>query len=342
MRQHPGSPGAHPKKASEVAREVIRRMEERVSDPRAVWGIPWGLPGLDKLTGGIHSPELAILTARPSVGKTQMMVQMADSVFGYFLSEDGQREYPGGMVKLVLCESTAEVFYRRWACMRSGVSQRMVRDGSIGQSPEKMSRFYQAMEEITSPQIEILDDAQTLEQVVSFLKSGRTAWWALDYVQKCPLTPNRPNDGGVAAITLISGALTEVAKLKAPGLALAHTPREVDKREDRRPRLGDIKGGSALEGDARVVMGLYREAVYERMPEDGSQQQAQNAELILLKNNDGDSGVSIPLLFYPRRGIFQDLSNVVLADDDDAVLGLSDLPDLPDLPDLSLESLKGA
>ena len=53
-----------------------------------------------------------------------------------------------------------------------------------------------------------------------------------------------------------------MARLHNPGLVLAHTPREVDKREDRRPRLGDLKGGSALEGDARVVLGLYRAVRY--------------------------------------------------------------------------------
>lgn len=293
---------------ADVASTVAGMARERMADPKAMWGLPWPFPGLNTLTGGIHSPELTVLAARPSVGKTQIMVQTANSVVKFLMSKEGKKQHPDGVVKLVLCESSANVFVRRWACLRSGVPARRVMDGSISQFPDKAQAFFDEVEKIGRIPVEFKDNARSLDEVVTFLSEGNTAWWALDYIQKCPYQPGRPNDGSVGPITVISGALTEVARKVAPGLALAHTPRAVDAREDRRPRMGDLKGASSLEGDARVVLGLYREAIYHKIaPEEANKPQP--AELLILKNNEGGGvGRTIDLLFHPRRGIFEDVS----------------------------------
>lgn len=302
------------KTAAQVAATVARRLDERMADPRAVWGLPWPFPGLNTVTGGIHHTEMTILAARPSVGKTTIMVQVADSVNEYLKTERGQSEYPEGVIKLVLCESTAEVFMRRWACLRAGVSQKRIMSGMVSQ--EHAERFKAELRGLWRMPIEILDTAQSIEEITRFLSSGKTAWWALDYVQKCPLSPNRANDGSVGPTTIISRELTEVARLKAPGLVLAHTPRDVDKREDRRPRMGDLKGGSALEGDARVVLGLYREAIYQRRDE-LDQNEPQLCELLVLKQNEGESPATVNLVFRPRKGHFEDVSQIMAEEDDD-------------------------
>lgn len=304
------------KTAKQVAKEVVDRLEERMRDPRSVWGIPWPFPGLNLVTGGIHETEMTILAARPSVGKTQILVQTANSVAQYLSSDAGREHDPQGVIKLVLCESTAEVFFRRWACLRARVPQQRVMSGML--SPAAAERFKTEMRRLYALPIEVLDTAQSIDEITRFLTTGSTVWWGLDYVQKCPLQPNRPNDGSVGPITIISRELTEVARLKAPGLVLAHTPREVDKREDRRPRMGDLKGGSSLEGDARVVMGLYREAVYQRRDEI-EQNAPQMCELLVLKQNEGEAPATVDLLFHPRRGMFDDVSEKLhsFTDDED-------------------------
>ena len=305
------------KSARDAAIAVAERMKARMADPRRVWGQPYPYDTLNTILGGIHPSEMTILEARPSGGKTQTMVQTAESVTTNLLTDEGQRDFPGGVVKLVLCEGTAEGFMKRWAILRSGVSSRRVADGSIREFPEKAQRFLAELKAVSKLPVEFLDSGQSLDEVVRFLTTGNTAWWALDYVQKCPLSPSRPNDGGVNAITLISGALSEVAKLKAPGLVLAHTVREVDKREDRRPKLGDIKGGSALEGDARVVLGLYSEWIYEKLTEENVGKPKQS-ELLILKNNDGEGvGRRVDLLFHPKKGSFQDVTELLAEEQDD-------------------------
>lgn len=306
------------KTTKDVGRTLVERLNERRKDPRSVWGIPWGFKGLDQLTGGIHPGELAILAARPSVGKTTMMVQMSESVVGYLGSERGQSEFPGGVVRLVLCESSAEVYLRRWASLRSGVPMRKLQEGRV--TNDQYRRFVAELKALAALPIEFLDSAQSLDEIVNFLGQGqgqgqgKTVWWGLDYIQKCPLAPGRPNDGSVGPITIISGALTEAARRYAPGLALAHTPRDVDKREDRRPRMGDLKGGSALEGDARVVLGLYREDIYQKVP-DAEVNLPRPSELLLLKQNEGEANRTVDLLFYPRKGTFEDISELFVEDE---------------------------
>jgi replicative DNA helicase len=131
------------KTALQVGEVVANRLKARMADPRAVWGYPWPFPGLNKVTGGIHPPELTILTARPSVGKTTIMVQCADSVVDWLKSSDGAQEAPDGVVRLVLCESTAEVFFRRWACLRAGVSYTRIQPGRV--KPAKAERFIEEL-----------------------------------------------------------------------------------------------------------------------------------------------------------------------------------------------------
>lgn len=310
----PNRPAGKPKHVREVGKTLAERARERKADPRAVWGLPWPFEGLNTLTGGIHKGELTVCAARPSVGKTTIMVQCADAVNGYLQTDRGLLEYGlDAGIKLVLCESSAEVFLRRWACLRSGVSQKRIQNGRA--SDEELERFIAELRTLGKLPIEILDNAQTLDEVTSFLSKGKTAWWALDYIQKCPLSPGRPNDGSVGPITLLSGALTEVARQVAPGLVLAHTPRDVDKRDDRRPRMGDLKGGSALEGDARVVLGLYREDIYRKLS-DAEVNLPREAELLLLKQNEGESNRTIPLMFYPKQGRFVDQSHLFVEEEE--------------------------
>ena len=134
-----------------------------MADPRAVWGIPWGFPGLDLLTGGIHEGEVTILAARPRVGKTTLMAQIADSICTYLAGEEGQAKYPKHVIKLVMCESSAEVFQQRMLCYRARVSIRKVREGHL--TADQFDRYKQAAREFCTLPIEYLDDARSLDQI---------------------------------------------------------------------------------------------------------------------------------------------------------------------------------
>jgi replicative DNA helicase len=291
----------------DVATSLVASATARRSDPRPVWGIPWGFPGLDYLTGGIHPGEMTVLMARPGVGKTTIMEQVTSSVCAYLASDLGQREHPGAVVRLVLCESSAEQFQQRMTCHLARVSARRVRDGSL--SDEGWQRYVEASRTVARLPIEYLDSPLSLEDTTRFLRGQDKpcVWWAVDYLQIHPITPGRPNDGSTQATTLASGHFREVAKTLAPGLMLSQMSREVDKREDRRPTLQDLRGSGAIEQDARVVLGLYREDIYLKIAEEHRATE-KPAELLLLKQNEGDSNVTIWMRWHPDRAIFEDVS----------------------------------
>jgi len=221
--------------AADAASVVAKRLKERMADLRAVWGIPWGFPGLDKLTGGIHEGEVTILAARPRVGKTTIMAQVADSVCTYLAGEEGAAKYPKHVLKLVMCESSAEVFQQRLLCFRARVSIRKVREGRL--TAVQFERYKQAAREFCTLPIRYLDDANSLDAIGAFLADRRepACWWALDYLQKIPSVSGRANDGRVAATNLISTALTELGRRVAPGLVLSQLTRAVDQREEGAP-----------------------------------------------------------------------------------------------------------
>ena len=108
------------------------------------------------------------------------------------------------------------------------------------------------------------DTILSLDDLVRFLKSGsRAVWWGLDYLQKVP-----HEQGDYQAITQVSSQLMQVSRDYAPGMVLSQLTREVDKCDDKRPQMQDLRGSGQIEADARVVLGLYRERIYLRMPEE--------------------------------------------------------------------------
>src|SRR5258708_2435452 len=107
-----------PKTVNEL---LLTELDERIADPKSIWGIPWGFPGLDALTGGIHKGELSLLGARPKVGKTAILGQIADSVSRWALGYTGD-----GVVRLVMCESSPVLFQQRLLCAMAELSMRRV------------------------------------------------------------------------------------------------------------------------------------------------------------------------------------------------------------------------
>lgn len=297
-----------------VGQTLAERAHARMTDPRAIWGrLPWWSKGLNKLTGGIQESELTYLIARPSVGKTTLMVQQTDTAADDLREWEKREQYPGHVIKLILCESTAETFEGRWACLRSGISQRKVKEGKITQ--EEYERYVEALRDIARMPIQYLEQPSSLDEISAFLRTGKpTYWWALDHIHRCPLSLSRPNDGSASALTVISRELAGLAETVAPGMVLGHVPREVDKRDDKRPRMSDIKGSSSLEGDARVVLGLYREDIYLKQTEE-DRNKPRPAELLLIKQNEGECNRTIDLRWRPGKW-FEDISELMEAGED--------------------------
>jgi replicative DNA helicase len=257
---------------------------------------------------------MTLLMARPGVGKTSMMADIAVGVCEWRDSKDGQeyqdKHCPGGVIRLILIEMTAENFQQRLTCKQAGVSLQKVREGGL--DDEQFKRYEQASRWVAKLPIEYLDNTQGLDQTSIFLQAANeapTLWWGVDYIQIHP-TGQRGQQGDTSSINLISTTLRYLAKEVAPGLVLSQMTREVDKRQDRRPILSDLRGSGQLEADAAVILGIYREDLYNRVS-DEERDNPRVSELGLIKQRNGPSNVTINMLWHPNQMQFEDITSLV-------------------------------
>ena len=291
----------------QVSRDLVKQARERAADPKTIWGIPWGFPGLDALTGGIHREEMTVLMARPGVGKTAMMGQVALQVAEWLQTPEGKREHPGEVVKLVLCEMSALSFQQRILCYKAKVSSRRVREGRM--TPEKQRDYEVAAEAIAGLPIEYLDHPSSLEETLRWLETGnKPAWFAVDYIGIHPLGPKFAGVGQWQKVTTLSQGFREVCKSLAPGLVLAQMNRDFSKRQDPRPQLVDLRDSGSLEQDAWNVLALHREdALYAVNSEDMNR--PKDATLFVLKHRNGPLG-PVEMKWIPLAGAYVDVSDL--------------------------------
>lgn len=288
-----------------VARDLIGQAAARRDDPKEVWGISWGMPKLNHFTGGIQREEMTLMMARPGVGKTSWLEDRVVDIADWIGTPDGiayQELYKGNTIRLVLVEMSAMNFQQRLTAKLARVPLRGIREGTLNE--EQWKRYVAATGRVARLPIEYLDEITHLDQTVKFLTQPGTLWWGLDYIQIHPTT-SRGQAGDTAAINTISTTLRDIAKRIAPGLALSQMTREVDKREDKRPQLADLRGSGQLEADAAVVLGLYREDIYKRVA-DEQRDEPRAAELLLLKQRNGDSNLTIDMWWYPKQMLFEE------------------------------------
>jgi replicative DNA helicase len=312
---------------SRTTKQVVKRNYElavaRRNDPREVWGIPWGFDGLNKLTGGIQREEMAILMARPKVGKTTILEQITQEVCDWRATPDGQQymeQYhcPDGVIRIVSLEMTAENLLQRITSKMAKVSMRRIREGTL--TDEMFARYDAAARLVARLPIEIEDDTYSIAKTERFLRgeerpdSRPTLWWALDYIQ-IQQTGLKSSWGTTSDISTVTQALRDIAKNVAPGLVLSQMNREADKREDRRPQVSDLKGSGTLEEAGSVIMGLYRDDVYQKLaPEERDMKQP--AELNVLRQRNGPMG-TVKMNWHPVKQWFEDISDIADFDDED-------------------------
>jgi len=278
----------------EAADSAIARLQRRRADPTYVWGIPWGFPTLDLKTGGIqHDPvkEMAVLMARPNVGKSALAGKVALNVAMWLRDNE-----PGKVVRLVLGEMTADAFQQRIAAFRAKVKLKDVRSGYV--SDEQYERYVAAQQEIAELPIEYAEGVLNPAQIEAFVKKGgNCAWWMLDHIGQVDGADNPFNP--VAGLSGISTAIQQVCHEHAPGLIIAHQNRESAKAQDKRPTMESVAGADKVLRDADLLMGLYREDLYLKLPEHEIND-PKNGELIILKSREGERG-TIYMVFDPTR-----------------------------------------
>jgi replicative DNA helicase len=276
------------KKAIDIARRAYEK-------PDGVSGITTGLRDLDQQIGGLHQSDLVILAARPGMGKTALATHIAAAAAAQ------------GPVLFFSLEMGGEQLAQRVLSEQSGIDGHALRTGKL--SNDDFGRLVAALTGTTSLKL-VVDDTPSLTVPAIRTRARRVSrkqglsLIVIDYVQliECP-----SKDGNrVQELTKITRGLKAIAKeLNVPVIALSQLNRGVENREDRRPRLADLRDSGSIEQDADVVMFLYREEYYARQDCDPSIKGV--AEIDIAKQRHGPIG-TVNVFFDPAHTAFADLA----------------------------------
>jgi replicative DNA helicase len=283
----------------DVIQATFVRLNEALKRGNRITGTPSGFTKLDKLTGGLNEGDLVIVAARPGMGKTSLVLNMAVNVALPKLvkSEDGEggeseRQEEGSGVAVFSLEMPREQLAARLLCSEGRVDVSKLRQGFLQR--EDWSRLTKAAGELAKLPIWIDDtsDLSILElrakvRRIQSLQSQRLGLVMIDYLQL--MSGNPKVSSREQQISEISRNLKKLAKdLSVPVVALSQLNRAVETRgtKDKRPQLSDLRESGAIEQDADTIIFIYRDDYYN--PDDPAA--AGLAELIVAKQRNGPTG----------------------------------------------------
>ena len=273
----------------------ITAIEQLQAHKGLVTGIPTGFDDIDSLTAGLQPADLIIVAARPSMGKTAFVLNVAQHV-------GTKTDKTVGFFSL---EMAKEQLFLRMLTTEAEVDAHRLRTGLL--SDDDYARLSPAMERLSNARVHI-DDTAGIGVLEMRAKSRRLQaehgldLVIIDYIQ---LMQGRGRfENRTQELASISRALKGLAKeLGVPVVALSQLSRAPESRGDRRPQLSDLRESGALEQDADVVMFIFREEMYDEKPEN-----AGIAEIIIGKQRNGPTG-TVRLAFLKQQTRFGLLSH---------------------------------
>ena len=277
---------------NDVLEGAIERIEEIENRGTGLSGLPTYFSDLDYYLSGLQEGNLVVLASRPSMGKSSLGLNIATNA-----SKDGK------VVAFFSLEMTKEELVQRVLFSEAKVTSGDARKGQLG--PEKWSRVVEAASKVNSLPL-YFDDAPVITVTDIRAKSRRLKsskgldLIIVDYLQ---LMQSTSGDNRQQEIAEISRNLKNLSReLRVPILALSQLNRAAEAREDKRPRLGDLRESGAIEQDADIVMMLYRDDYYNPGTEIPGV-----AEVNIVKNRSGQTG-KVELFFSKEFTQFSNYS----------------------------------
>jgi replicative DNA helicase len=275
---------------------------ERMYDSRGeVMGLKTGLRDLDRLTSGLHNGNLIIIAGRPSMGKTALAMNIAESVAV-------DQNIPVGIFSL---EMSGEELITRMLCSRARVNLRLLHDGFP--KDEHHHKLTAAASQLMNAPLFIDDSAGlTVNQVRARARRMKQQYkvrlLVIDYMQLMRAPSRRAESSRQAEVADISAGIKALAKeLGIPILVLSQLNRQPESRDEGTPRLADLRESGAIEQDADVVGLLARPEVY--ADDDEKRERKGQAHLIIAKQRNGPTG-KIDLYFHGEYTRFEDQARV--------------------------------
>ncbi len=277
-----------------ILTESFDRMEELHRNKGALRGVRTGYQDLDNMTAGFQRSDLIILAARPAMGKTTLVTNLAYNVATI-------AKQP---VLFFSLEMSKEQLVDRMLADASGVDAWNIRTGNL--SDDDFSKLSEAMGELAEAPI-FIDDTPGLSVLEMRTKARRAmheqqlGLVIVDYLQLMQGTGGN-NGNRVQEVSEISRGLKLIAReLNVPVIALSQLSRSVESRSPQIPQLADLRESGSIEQDADIVMFIYREAYYNPETE-----RENITDLIIAKHRNGPTG-KVELYFHPERLRFMSL-----------------------------------
>ena len=263
----------------EVVLNALDRIEKASKSKGTVTGIPTGFIDLDYKLSGLEPSDLILVAARPSMGKTAFVLNIAQYVA---FKKDKS-------VAIFSLEMSKEQLVNRLFSLESQVDAQALRTGNMKDSD--WEKLIEGAGIIGQSKL-IIDDTPGIS--VSELRSKCRKYKLendldliiIDYLQLMTGSVGRSSESRQQEISEISRSLKGLAReLNVPVIALSQLSRAVESRPDKRPMLSDLRESGAIEQDADVVMFIYRDEYYNKDSEYKKQ-----AEIIIAKQRNGPVG----------------------------------------------------
>ncbi len=262
----------------EVVMDALDRMEAAAKMGGKITGIPTGFKHLDYKTAGLQNSDFILVAARPSMGKTAFVLNIAQYVAVKNHTTTAIFSLEMSNVQLV----------NRLISMESKVDSKNIRTGNM--SPSEWASVSEGASRVGMSSL-IIDDtpgisiAELRSKCRKYKRDNNLGLIIIDYIQL--MSGGKKSESRQQEVSEISRALKGVAReLNVPVIALSQLSRAVESRDNKRPMLSDLRESGAIEQDADVVMFIYRDEYYNK---DQSEEKGV-AEIIIAKQRNGPTG----------------------------------------------------
>ena len=277
----------------DLANASFAAVEQAHARKQLITGVPTGFKELDEMMAGLQPSDLIIVAARPAMGKTSLVLNIAQYV-------GTKKAMTVGFFSL---EMSKEQLFLRMLTSEAAIDSHRLRTGFLGE--RDWPKLTDAMSTLTQARI-FIDDTASIGVLEMRAKARRLKaehgldLLIIDYIQ---LMQGRGRfENRVTELASISRGLKGLAKeLSVPVVVLSQLSRAPENRPNKRPQLSDLRESGALEQDADVVIMIYREDMYEATEENQGV-----AELIMAKQRNGPTG-SVKLAFIREYTRFENL-----------------------------------
>ncbi len=286
-----------------ILTEAFERIDELHKEKGKLRGIPTGFTGLDSLLGGLQKSDLVIIAARPSVGKTAFVLDIARQA-------SIRSKQPVGLFSL---EMSKEQLVDRMICSEANVDLWKMRTGRLSEKGDNddFTRIGHALGTLSEAPIFIDDDPViTVTQIRTKARRLKMeqglGMIIIDYLQL--IDSQTKVDNRVQEVAMISRSLKTLAReLNMPVIALSQLSRSVEQTKPAIPKLSHLRDSGSIEQDADVVMFLYRKSADKNYrTEDIPPEERNIAEVHIAKHRNGPTGM-VKLFFDAARVSFRNI-----------------------------------